>query len=103
MKTRIAKIGITAALIAAAPFAFAQTYGSPTTDSSGSSGSQTSASTQTTDPGTTGTSASSGSTTPGTPNTGAGGDAATNAVVLTLSTLVAAGGLAFLARTRKVA
>ena len=84
MTKTISKIAITAALVGLAPFAFAQTTGSST------------------DTGYTTTSATS-STTPGTPNTGAGGDAATNAVVLTLSGLVAVAGLAFLARTRKVA
>ena len=37
---------------------------------------------------------------PGAPNTGAGGDAAINIAVLSLSALIAAGGLAYIARAR---
>lgn len=83
----IAKIGVTAALIAAAPIAFAQTTGTGTTDMSGT--------------GTMDTTSATG-TAPGVPNTGAGGDAATNALVLAIAGVVALGGVGYLATRRGV-
>lgn len=81
----IAKMGIAATLIAAAPFAFAQT-----TDTTGTG-------TSVTDMTATGTGTG---TTPGVPNTGAGGDAAANALVLAVTGLVALGGIGYLATRR---
>lgn len=73
MIKHLAKLGVAATLVAAAPFALAQT---------------------TTTTGTTST------TSPGVPNTGAGGDAAANALALAVTGLVALGGIGYLA-TRK--
>lgn len=60
---------------------------------------QTASTTTTT--GTTVTTPTTGATTPTAPNTGAGGDAAQNLTLLGVSALVAVGGAAYLARTKK--
>ncbi len=74
MIKHIAKLGVAATLIAAAPLALAQTTTSTTT----------------------------GTTTPGIPNTGAGGDAATNALVLAITGAAALGGIGYLATRRGI-
>ena len=70
---------------------------------------QTASTTTTTGAATTGTSATTGTgattgtsaTTPTAPNTGAGGDTSENLALLGVSALVAAGGAAYLARSKK--
>ena len=92
-------------LLGGAGIAFAQTsispsnsnttgYTSPSTDTTGSTGTMSATST---------TGSAGMVTTPGIPNTGAGGNAAANIMTLVVSAIIAVGGATYLTRERSAA